>query len=793
MENYSKYRLNYLNIINKFINGDYIDRYKIYEILWILQYKDLILWDDIPPDFCETFKIPHQIDYGVDGISMDLKKTCQIKCYESEKSRINWTSFSTFDTYSRRIINTDKMLLLTTNVAKVDKLTQSQIDNHSDIELIRRNFDELLESVKDEIENINFNVENHKDVLKIEEREYLLDCYDIFINSNNKNIFKFQLPCGVGKSYIIFYIIQQHKLSNKNDIHLLIVPWKDLFLQFIKNAKLLNINVGYIGNNECEYDLKTNDVIIVINHVENLEKIPKKAKFVYKFIDEAHHIENIDNKTKQIIDKIYSKKELHLSATFKNTDDIDYCMTLRDAINCKYICDYVFQIEYFTTSNITNELANLIYLRQLEWTPIFIYFNSTNSVIEFNELLQSKNVKSDYLTGDCNEKKRNKIIYKIKNNKLNVLVLCGVFNEGISIDNVKTIIFRDLRNSDQNRIQVSLRASRLCIDKPYFRIVLPIVENDIRDKSNKDIYTFMNAFFKIDPTIKSALKNHDSSRIKIHINKTENKNNEKENEDDAVIYNEEIYNSMLEYIGLSPLEKCQELINKVNEIKGIVNKSKEHQKYRFSDKSNMSKFWTECKFKEKCNSPPYDILLTNKYLKDDYEQSMIKKEQKLTSAQKCEELINKVNEIKGIVNTSKEHQKYQFSDKSNMGTFWDTCKTRQRCSKSPYDILLTNKYLKSDYDNSMIKKENKQKKLTPTQKCEELINKVNEIKGIVNTSNEHQKYQFSNGVNMSKFWTKCKSKEKCNSPPYDILLTNKYLKDDYEQSIIKKENKQKIK
>jgi len=176
---------------------------------------------------------------------------------------------------------------------------------------------------------------------------------------------------------------------------------------------------------------------------------------------------------------------------------------------------------------------------------------------------------------------------------------------------------------------------------------------------------------------------------------------------------------------------------------------------------------------------------------------MIKKEnkqKKLTPTQKCEELINKVNEIKGIVNTSNEHQKYQFSNGVNMSKFWTKCKSKEKCNSPPYDILLTNKYLKDDYDNSMIKKENKQKiKLTSTQKCEELINKVNEIKGIVNRTKEHQKYQFSDDVSMSKFWDACKSKERCNSPPYDILLTNKYLKDDYEQSIIKKENKQKIK
>ena len=54
--------------------------------------------------------IPHKIDYGVDLVTLDYSKSCQVKLY-NEKSRITWTDISKYYTYSKGILNIDDMIL----------------------------------------------------------------------------------------------------------------------------------------------------------------------------------------------------------------------------------------------------------------------------------------------------------------------------------------------------------------------------------------------------------------------------------------------------------------------------------------------------------------------------------------------------------------------------------------------------------------------------------------------------------------------------------------------------------
>lgn len=116
-----KYRKYYIDILNRYINGENIKKYKVYEILYALQYHNYILWDDIPPNFEDKFDIPHRRDYGIDLISLDYTTTAQVKLYSS-KSTVTWRSISTFYTYTNGLMNINDMKLLTTTDTKIDKL-----------------------------------------------------------------------------------------------------------------------------------------------------------------------------------------------------------------------------------------------------------------------------------------------------------------------------------------------------------------------------------------------------------------------------------------------------------------------------------------------------------------------------------------------------------------------------------------------------------------------------------------------------------------------------------------------
>ena len=67
---------------------------------------------------------------------------------------------------------------------------------------------------------------------------------------------------------------------------------------------------------------------------------------------------------------------------------------------------------------------------------MFIYFNNTEKCKTFSKLLNNNEIKSCYLVGTDNSTKRNKVRESIINYELHAVCLCGVYNEGVSIDNL---------------------------------------------------------------------------------------------------------------------------------------------------------------------------------------------------------------------------------------------------------------------------------------------------------------------------------------------------------------------
>ena len=90
----------------------------------------------------------------------------------------------------------------------------------------------------------------------------------------------------------------------------------------------------------------------------------------------------------------------------------------------------------------------------LSWSLTLIYFNTTEKCKKFNKLLLENNIKSGYITGDTSSSKRQEIKDKINNKTLNIICLCGCWNEGVSINNIQTVIFGDLRHSEINKTQI---------------------------------------------------------------------------------------------------------------------------------------------------------------------------------------------------------------------------------------------------------------------------------------------------------------------------------------------------
>ena len=225
---YQPYKNKYIGYIKDYIDKRaYYPEHKIYEILWAID-KNMILWDDIPPNFSDFHYVPNNRDYGIDLINLDFNKSCQAKLY-GKNSSITFKHMSTFYAMSSGLMDINDMTLLTTNEAKIVDHSMCLIQKN-DIKLIRMDFKDLLDKV-----SATESFKNHQQIykkdtnikLKIEKRDYLIECNEI-ISTCNKEIIRCQLPCGTGKSYIMLYAIRKELKKNSKSKFIIFCPWRDL-------------------------------------------------------------------------------------------------------------------------------------------------------------------------------------------------------------------------------------------------------------------------------------------------------------------------------------------------------------------------------------------------------------------------------------------------------------------------------------------------------------------------------------------------------------------------------------
>jgi len=568
-----KYKNNYLRLIKQYISGNNqcFPKHTVFEILSAID-LDMILWDDLPPDFDTKFNVPHKMDYGVDLITLEYDKCCQVKLY-NENSRITWTDFSTFYTYSKGILNIDNMVLYTTPVAKIDKMCIQSIQNDSNIEVIRQDFDDLIDKYSTDINRIDCSTSSSTSSSSLEERHYLLECYKIFNESTESQLY-FQLPCGTGKSYIMLYILSKYIQEHPESRHIIFCPWIDLAKQTYELFVTNNIKTDFIGDGKHSIT-KDSNVIVCINM--SVSHIPADIEITYKIIDEAHHLESEDSQIRKQINKLQCIKELNLSATFHNQECLDFNYPMNEAIEDGYISDYQMVIGYFESGDKTDELVSLI-KNHTEWSPMFVYFNTTEKCKVFNDKLNKENINSTYLTGNTSSIEREQSKTDIENDKLQVVCLCGVYNEGVSIDCLQTVVFGDLRHSQINKIQIAMRANRKHSCKPLYRVVLPVVESDF---SEKDIHELIRTFAEIDPRLVEDIRNKNQLRVKLIINGGSNK----ANLENAELLYEQVYDRMgvmiegmsAEEIWFMKFEMLKEFIDKNGNTPNQIGKEKKEQ------------------------------------------------------------------------------------------------------------------------------------------------------------------------------------------------------------------------
>ena len=595
------YKNKYIAEINQWRGGNsQVPVHQMYERLWAIE-KGQILWTDIPPGFEDIYDLPHRNDYGIDLIDLQYSGTSQVKFY-GETSFIKWSDITNYTSYSKDILGIQKLNLLTTPVAKIDKMVQRLFANNPEF-IQRMTLDALLEKIPIEVI-----FEDEVKCSQIEERSYLLSTANSIIEMS-KPFIKVQWPCGTGKTYLALYLFTKiQETLKKGEIFLFITPWRSLGRQILQECVFLGINAGMIGDGKRVLEKSWKFVICL---TASMHILPKDLKVSYKFGDEGHHFEKEGAQATEF-NNIIATKTILMSATFHMTQEIDYIMTKREAIDAGIITDYKIHLQYYTGGR-SDAILKMV-KENSDWIPMFIYFNTTEKAKNFSKLLRENHISVDYLTGEDGEDKRARIKEQITNGLLVVVCLCGVWNEGESIHILRTVIFGDLRHSSINIRQVAQRGSRKHPSKPFYNIVLPIEnvergddsEDDSDSESGEDDMTYLQKIIKIfsdeDPIIKKSIQNKSYTRFNIRMNNEIIKETGNETEESTLLYMK-VFNSLGEMVE-GKRETTKKWFENLERVKLYIRKNKKRPTSKSKNKQNSRLgFWIGTQIK---NSNPED-------------------------------------------------------------------------------------------------------------------------------------------------------------------------------------------
>lgn len=307
---------------------------------------------------------------------------------------------------------------------------------------------------------------------------------------------------GIGKTYLAAF-------DTKNYNKILFVAHREAIIKQASRT-FRNIHpdksIGFFYNTYKETD---NDITFAL--VQSLGKAKylndnyfKRDYFDYIIIDEFHHA--VANNYKRILDYFKPKFMLGLTATPERLDTKDvfalcdyntvYEIRLKEAINKGFLSPFRYYGIYDDTVNyddismrngrydekdledklMINKRADLVLNHYLKYNSITaIGFCSSINHAEFmaeyftNHDIPSAAVHSGE-QGEYTEERRI-AIEKLKNNELNILFTVDMFNEGVDIPSIDTVLFLRPTQSPTIFLQQLGRGLRKIKDKKYLTVL----------------------------------------------------------------------------------------------------------------------------------------------------------------------------------------------------------------------------------------------------------------------------------------------------------------------------------
>lgn len=322
----------------------------------------------------------------------------------------------------------------------------------------------------------------------------------------NKNKHLVIMATGTGKTVVsAFDYLNQIKNLNYRPKILFLAHQKEIVTQALKTFRLVlqDDNFGtFLLENK---DFKSNYMFATIQTVHrNLDKF-EKDQFQLIIFDEAHHIaaKTFD----QVFNYFIPSEIIGLTATPEREDgksilpyfDNEFAYELRiwDAINQRLLSKFDYYCIDDEKSNLqgidleddsklfkilNNDSRNKLLLKIIEnyigvyHQPLALVFciNVEHAEIVSN-FLNSAGLKASFLTNKVTNL-RNKIINDFKNHKINYLCVVNIFNEGIDIPEIDTIILLRPTSSKTVYLQQLGRGLRKTNDKNNL-VVFDLISN----------------------------------------------------------------------------------------------------------------------------------------------------------------------------------------------------------------------------------------------------------------------------------------------------------------------------
>ncbi len=294
-----------------------------------------------------------------------------------------------------------------------------------------------------------------------------------------------QAQTGTGKTAVFLLTILQRMIADNDPggslRALIVVPTRELAVQVEEQAVLLckflhyrSISIyGGVGYDEQERALAAGAEIVVGTPGRMIDFIKsgklKLGTLSFFVIDEADRMFDMGftEDVKYILSRAPDKEKrqtIMVSATLDDRVRHVAYQYMREAVEVEIEPDQI------TVEKVTQHLFHvsleekipllLTLLRRENMERAIIFCNMKRTVEDVGYKLAGNGIKAEVLTGDVDQKKRLKIIERMKNGEVHVLVATDVAARGLHIDNISHVINFDIPADAPNYVHRIGRTAR---------------------------------------------------------------------------------------------------------------------------------------------------------------------------------------------------------------------------------------------------------------------------------------------------------------------------------------------